>query len=280
MQWACPQCGNLLKKGESVCRHCGAALALPPALQAQWEASARSTSRTVGWVLAVVLIGGVVIGGGLALNRAFKNASSQMGYATGIDDYNKAAALYAAKDYERAASAFERIVQNKANTDDVLKKSTEGACWSYRELGHLAQNRNDLPAALRWYKKALDVKPDDAPAKAEYDAVARILDSDAPAGPSNVAPPADRITQFPKRAAPGTPQIKASDFESANSRSSQEAQSLLTQANDAYRSGNTSLALKLWSQVVGKSPGSAAATEAQGYITQYAREHNPFDQGG
>ena len=66
MQWACPQCGNLLKKGESVCRHCGAALALPPALQAQWEASAGSASRTVGWVLAVVLIGGIVIGGILA----------------------------------------------------------------------------------------------------------------------------------------------------------------------------------------------------------------------
>lgn len=278
MQWACPQCGNLLKKGESVCRHCGTQLVLPPAMQAQWEASAGSTSRTVGWVLAVVLIGGILVGGGLALNRAFKSASTQMGYASGLEEYNKAAALYTAKDYEHAATAFERIVQNKANTDDILKKSTEGGCWSYRELGHTAQNRNDLQAALRWYKKALDLKPDDPQAKAEYDAVVRILDSSAPAGPSDAAPPSERTTQFPKRAAPGTPNLKASDFESANARSSQEAQQLLSQANDAYRGGNVNAALKLWSQVVGKAPGSAAATEAQGYLTQYARDNNPFDQ--
>ncbi|MCX6369109.1 MAG: zinc ribbon domain-containing protein [Armatimonadetes bacterium] len=279
MQWACPQCGNILKKGDSHCRHCGAQIALPPAMQAQWEASAGSTSRTVGWVLAVVLIGGILIGGGLALNKAFKNAGTQMGYAAGTEDYNKAAALYAAKNYEAAAPAFERVALNKSNTDDILKKSIDGGCWSYRELGHAAQNRNDLQAALRWYKKALDVKPDDGPAKQEYDAVARILGSTAPAGPSTVAPPPDRTTQHPNQAAPGTPNIKAADVERAQAQAAQEAQNLLSQANTAYRSGNVSEALKLWSQVVGKSPGSAAATEAQNYITQYARDNNPFDQG-
>jgi tetratricopeptide (TPR) repeat protein len=280
MQWACPQCGNLLKKGELVCRHCGTQLALPPALQAQWQASAGNTSRTVGWVLAVVLIGGIVVGGGLALTRAFKNASVQMGYASGMEDYNKAAALYAAKNYEAAAPAFERIALNKANTDEILKKATDGACWSYREMGHAAQNRNDLPAALRWYKKALDVKPDDPQAKQEYDAVARILESSTPAGPSTAAAPADRTMQFPKRAAPGTPNLKAADVERAQAQSTQEARALLTQANAAYREGKIAQALQLWSQVVGKSPGSAAASEAQSYLTQYAREHNPFDQGG
>ncbi|WP_309697185.1 zinc ribbon domain-containing protein [Armatimonas sp.] len=280
MQWACPQCGNLLKKGELSCRHCGTQLTLPPAMQAQWEASAGSTSRTVGWVLAVVLIGGILVGGGLALTRAFKSASTQMGYATGTDDYNKAAALYAAKSYEAAAVAFERVAQNKSNTDEILKKATDGGCWSYRELGHAAQNRNDLAAALRWYKKALDLKPDDTQAKAEYDAVARILDSSAPAGPSTAVAPSERTTQFPKRAAPGTSSLKAADFESANARNSQEAQGLLRQANTAYREGNINRALQLWSQVVGKSPGSAAATEAQGYLTQYAHDNNPFAQGG
>ena len=203
-----------------------------------------------------------------------------MGYASGLEEFNKAAALYTAKNYESAAAAFERIAQNKSNTDDILTKATEGACWSYRELGHTAQNHNQLPAALRWYKKALDIKPNDTQAKSEYDAVARILESDAPAGPSLATAPTDRTTQFPKRAAPGTSNLKAADFESANARGSQEAQALLTQANTAYQGGNTNEALKLWSQVVGKAPGSAAATEAQSYLTQYARDHNPFDQGG
>ena len=44
--------------------------------------------------------------------------------------------------------------------------------------------------------------------------------------------------------------------------------------------GNINRALQLWSQVVGKSPGSAAATEAQGYLTQYAHDNNPFAPGG
>lgn len=277
MQWACPQCGNLLKNGESICRHCGVQLALPPAAQAQWAASAGSTSRTVGWVLAVVIVGGVLVGGGLALNKAFQNARAQMGYSSGIEEYNKAAALYAAKNYEAAAPAFERVAQNKANTDDTLKKATQGAVWSYRELGHAAQSKDDWPTALRWYKKALDISPSDAAAKAEYDAVARILESSAPAGPSQVAAPPDRTTQFPKRAAPGTRNLTASDVESTNARNGQEAQQLLNQANDAYRSGNINTALRLWSQVVGKAPGSAAASEAQSYLTQYARDNNPFN---
>lgn len=279
MQWACPQCGNLLRRGETLCRQCGTQLVLPPAMQAQWEASAGSTSRTVGWVMAVVLIGGILIGGGLSVNKAFKSAKLQMGYASGTEDYNKAAALYAAKNYEAAAPAFERVASNKSNTDDVLKKATDGGVWSYRELGHVAQEKDDWAAAQRWYRKALDLKPDDVAAKSEYDAVTRILESQAPAGVSTVAPPVERTTQHPSRPTAGTPNLKAADVASANARNTQEAQQLLTQANDAYRSGNTNQALQLWSQVVGKSPGSAAATEAQGYITQYAHENNPFDVG-
>ena len=276
MQWACPQCGNLLRKGELQCRHCGTALALPPAMQAQWEASAGSTSRTVGWVLAVVLIGGILGGGGLALTKAFKNAGTQMGYATGIEDFNKAAALYAAKNYEAAAPAFERVAQNKTNTDEILKKATDGGVWSYRELGHAAQAKSDWATAQRWYKKALDLKPDDTAAKSEYDAVTRILNSTAPAGPSNVVPPADRTMQHPTAPRTGTPNLKAADFERAQAQTAQEAQSLLSQANDAYRAGNINQALQLWSKVVGKAPGSAAATEAQNYPHAVRPRQQPF----
>lgn len=278
MQWACPQCGNLLKRGETLCRHCGTAIAIPPTLEAQWQASAGSTSRTVGWALAALVIGGLVVGGGIAFTRAFRSAQTQMGYAAGIDDFNRAADLYQKKSYEAAAALFNRVRQDTKNTDEILKKATEGELWCYRELGHAAQNRGDLQAAARWYRMALDVKPDDPQAKAEYEAVVKILGSAAPAGPSTTAPPPDRTTQHPQAPAAGTPNLKASDVEGGNARAAQEAQVLLSQANQAYRSGNLSEAVRLWSQVVSKAPGSPAAQQAQGQLTEYARQNNPFDQ--
>lgn len=278
MQWACPQCGSLLKRGDAFCRRCGAAFVVPPALEAQWQVSSGGTSRTVGWVLAVVLIGGLVLGGGLAFTKAFKSAQTQMGYAAGIDDFNRAADLYQKKQYEDAARAFKKVRLDSKNTDDILKKATDGEVWSYRELGHTAQNRDDLVTAKGWYALALEANPKDLQAKAEYDAVARILESNAPAGPSTAAPPADRITQHPSRPAPGTPRIRASDVEGAAARAAQQAQTLLAQANTAQQSGDIKQALQLWGQVVATAPSSAAAQQAQERITEYARQNNPFDQ--
>ena len=182
MQWACPQCGNILKRGETLCRHCGAAIAVPPGMEAQWQAAAGSTSRTVGWILAVLVVGGLVVGGGIAFTRAFKSAQSQMGYAAGIEDFNRAADLYQKKNYDAAALLFKRVRLEIKNTDETIRKATEGEVWCYREQGHLAQNRNDLAAAARWYQMALDVNPDDPQAKAEYEAVRKILGSTTPAG--------------------------------------------------------------------------------------------------
>lgn len=278
MQWACPQCGNLLKRGETLCRHCGVTIAVPPGMESQWQASSGNAARTAGWVLATLILGGVVLGGGIAFTRAFKSAQTQMGYAAGIEDFNRAADLYQKKNYDAAALLFKRVRLDLKNTDEIVRKATEGEVWCYREQGHAAQNRGDLPAAVRWYQLALDVKPDDPQAKAEYEAARQVLESRAPAGPSTAAPPPDRTTEHPRPPAPGTPNVKASELEAANARAAQEAQTLLRQANQAAQAGKTSEALQLWSQVVSKAPGSSAAQQAQAQLTEYARQNNPFDQ--
>jgi tetratricopeptide (TPR) repeat protein len=275
MAWVCPQCRTAIKNSDQFCRSCGTALSSVPG---QSSPSSASGSRAVGWGLAALLISGAILGGGWMFTKAFQSAQNQIGFAAGNDDFNQAAGLYNSKDYKNAAVAFRKVRLSTTATGVVIQKATDGEVYCYRELGHAAQNQSDWNTALFYYQQALSIKPNDVQAKTEFDAARKIADATLPNPPSDATPGPDRTTEFPRRAAPGTPNLSANDFTRKNNQLAEDAQNLFQQGEQALQNGDQAGALKLWAAAVARGPGSPAAQQAQQRLTQYAENNNPFDQ--
>ena len=155
---------------------------------------------------------------------------------------------------------FEKLRAMKTS-GDVVTKATNGALFSYRELGHQAQNTGDWASAIKWYRAALSVKPDDPAAKTEYDTAVKFTESTRPADPLPPIGAPERTTVFPSRAAPGTSSETAAGFVQSRDRREQEASQLLQQASDLRSKGDTDGEKRLLDRITEEYVGTKAADE-------------------
>lgn len=237
--------------------------------------------RAFGIGLAILLLGGFFLGGGWALFRAFDNYKGQSSLRQGDELFSRAAKLYKQGNFQEAARLFSQVRASGTASGESQRKATEGEVFCYRELGHQAQERQDYPLAAQWYQAALSVAPGDAQARAELEAVSRVIGATAtPAPTATPGVAAQRTTEFPRPPAPGTSAVSANDFVQANQQAAARAATLLAQGDSAARSGDTRTALKAWAQAAAAGPGSPAGWEAQQRITAYNAAHNPLDFSG
>jgi tetratricopeptide (TPR) repeat protein len=245
----------------------------------------------VGGVLALAFIGVLFT----VFSRAYHGFTIASGVGQGQDEYNKAAELYKKKQFSEAAVLFSRLRLSQTANTQTIKDATNGEVFCYRELGHMAQSKNDPQTALRWYEKALQVNPNDAQAKAEYDAILRLLNSlntqkaltsgqgqvvasQTPVGnpPRNPLqePNFNRPTMPPL---PGVPEVTTQDFARQNAMKAQAARDVLQKANAAWQQGNVQEALRLWNETSITAPGSPASLEAQQHLLEYNRQNPAFN---
>jgi tetratricopeptide (TPR) repeat protein len=243
----------------------------------------------VGGVLALAFIGVLFT----VFSRAYHGFTIASGVGQGQDEYNKAAELYKKKQFSEAALLFSRLRLSPTANTQTIKDATNGEVFCYRELGHIAQSKNDPQTALRWYEKALQVNPNDAQAKAEYDAILRLLNAQktatsgqgqvvaSQAAPNNPSTPSNPLQEpnFNRPnmpALPGVPDVTTEDFARQNAMKAQAARDVLQKANTAWQQGNLQEALRLWNETSITAPGSPASLEAQKRLLDYNRENPAF----
>jgi tetratricopeptide (TPR) repeat protein len=243
----------------------------------------------VGGVLALAFIGVLFA----VFSRAYHGFTIASGVGQGQDEYNKAVELYKKKQFSEAALLFSRLRLSPTANTQTIKNATNGEVFCYRELGHIAQAQNDPQTALRWYEKALQVNPNDAQAKAEYDAILRLLNTQKTATSSQVVAAQTPMTStlpnapsnplqepnFNKHAMPALPEgpnVSTEDFVRQNAMKAQTAQGVLQRANAAWQQGNIQEALLLWNETSITAPGSPASLEAQKRLLEYSRQNPAF----
>jgi serine/threonine-protein kinase len=205
----------------------------------------------------------------VAMVRAFRNYEQQASLVKASDSYNNAVKLYERGQYEAAALAFSKVRVQSKTPAATRRQALDGEVYCYRHLGHLAQQRGDLPGALRWYEKALAVSPDDTQAREERDAARRVAGSGA--AESTPSPSPLGTSQNPPPANAGPPsRVTTRDFLTANASAAQEAQTLFQRGEEAWQQGNRQEALRMWTAAVAAGPGSRAAVDAQQRLSQYA----------
>ena len=232
---------------------------------------------TAAAVFLVVIT--LIAAGGYALSRAFHNYNGMAGYTQGSDDFKRASELYNAGDYENAAAAFKKIRQSGTANGETQSNATNGELYCYRQLGHQAQARSDWAAAQRWYEAALTVSPGDKQAQTELDTVRNYRNSNAPAPPLPPDTTPQTTQEFPSAPAPGTPNVNANDFNSANAKAAAEALAWFQKGEAARLKGDDAAALRNYTAAVAAGPGSPGASQAQQRITGYNTQHNPLDYG-
>jgi tetratricopeptide (TPR) repeat protein len=241
----------------------------------------------IGGILTLVFLGVLFT----VFSRAYHGFTITSGVGQGQDEYNKAAELYKKKQFSEAAVLFARLRISQTASTQTIKDATNGEVFCYRELGHIAQSKNDPQTALRWYEKALQVNPKDIQAKIEYDAILRLLSSlkiatsgqvVAPqTASSNPTPPSNPLQEpdFNRPmmpALPGVPNVTTEDFARQNAMKAQAARDVLQKANTAWQQGNIQEALRLWNETSVTAPGSLAAQEAQKRLLEYNRQNPAF----
>jgi tetratricopeptide (TPR) repeat protein len=234
--------------------------------------------RWVAVVLAIVLVGGALVAGGIALSRAFRNYEGQNGMRKGDEMFAQAAKLYQQGNYLEAAKLFGQVRVSSSSSGETARKATDGELYCYRQLAHQAQDRKDYTEAERWYQAALVVSPGDTQTRTELEAIQRVRISESAPAATPPPPVASQVTtQFPSSPAAGTPNLRASDFVNTNARLAQEAMNYYNQAEAYAQRGKIGEAIRLWSKAVAANPGSPAGMAAQRRITEYNRQNNPLD---
>ncbi len=235
-----------------------------PAPAPEYDPEAAARRRKIGTGLfATAVVLAAVVGIGLATKRAMQTFALQQGGVRVTEDMNRGATLYNAGKYAEAAAEFQRL-RRQGNLTAVQYES-----YCYRQLGHQAQKAGDLAAAKRYYDQALMLVPEDKQAKTESVAAGNVIEGTSTPPPSLATPEPTRTTEFPKAPVPGTPNLNAGDFQSANAQSQQAAAGELSAGDAAWRAGNKQEAYNHWTQAIVKGPGTPASQDANGRMMQY-----------
>jgi tetratricopeptide (TPR) repeat protein len=240
----------------------------PPAYASRDAFSREERSRRIGLTLVTLVIGiATLVIGGWGLSRAYENYQGQMSAAQITGEYKSATTLYTSGQFEQAADAFRRLRTAGSSSTEIVTKATQGEIYSYRQLAHAAQNRNDFAGAVRWYREAIKLNPTDSQVLAELAAVERRIgppsQPDAVPTPSAVLPSA-------------LPSISSSSYAASNAQAASEADAFFQQGEAAYRQGNGTAALRYWSAAVAAGPGTPAALQAQERISRNNSTTSPY----
>jgi tetratricopeptide (TPR) repeat protein len=235
--------------------------AAPVPLQDPALAQKRRTMLTALFGGAVVLA--AVFAVGAAFQRAYQNSQVYSGAARVTEDMNAAASLYNSGQYEKAAAEFQRLRRG----GNMTALTYEAFC--YRQLGHQAQKAGDFQKAQQYYNQALAINPGDSQARVEADAAGKVIVGLATPGPSTATPEPIRTTEWPKAPAPGTPNMSAADFQSANARSEQAAQTELGAGDAAWQRGDREEAYRRWNAAIRQGVGTQASVTASQRLAQY-----------
>ena len=230
----------------------------------------------VAVALVVLLLTGLVLGGGWAVSRAYRNYQLEARVNRDRAAYHQAKSLYDAGEYERAARAFDRL-RAAAVDPETRRQSLLGLLYCYRQLGGQAVRQNNLAAAERWFRAAVALVPDDPQARQELNDVLK-----ARGAPPESAPPAPSAGRAatPSAAArpngPSRPDASAGSFQAANNARASEAGRLLQAGDEAAARGNREEAGRFYAQAVQAGPGSPAALEAQKRLNALSAMTQPF----
>ncbi len=259
--------------------------------------SREERGRRIALTLVTMVIGiGTLLIGGWGLSRAYENYQGQMSIAQVAGEYKSATALYTSGQFEQAAEAFRRLRTSRSSSAEIVTKATQGEVYSYRQLAHAAQNRNDFPSAVRWYREALKLTPNDSQVLAELEGAERRIpggggaqangkdaaakDAVDPNNPlaSVIAPSSQPgAVQTPGAVLPSAlPTISSSSYAASNAQAASEADAFFQQGEAAYRQGNGTAALRYWSAAVAAGPGTPAALRAQERISQTNSTTSPY----
>jgi tetratricopeptide (TPR) repeat protein len=235
--------------------------------------------------------------GGWGLSRAYENYQGQMSVAQITGEYKSATTLYTTGKFEQAAEAFRRLRTAGNSSTEIRSKATQGEIYSYRQLAHAAQQRDDFPTAVRWYREAIKLNPTDSQVLAELEAAERRLPggaagtagavagakgSDAvdPNNPlASIIAPSSQPGGAPTPAAAlpsALPTISSGSYAASNAQAASEAAAFFQQGEAAYQQGNNTAALRFWSAAVAAGPGTPAALQAQERISQTNSTTSPY----
>jgi serine/threonine-protein kinase len=256
----------------------------------------------------------IILGGGWLISDAYQSFRVRQIQSESGAAYIAASRLYQSGNYEAAARAFDAVRTASNAGLDAVTRATAGEIYSYRQLGHSAQDQGDYAGAVRWYQQALSLDPNDEQTRTELAAAeqraglpptetvaspaatigstpgspgtpVQPASSPPPAGDNPLAPllssPMDgAATSIAAPLAPeasATPPVQTSnDFVSANQRAADAAQALYNQGEQAYERGDRATALSLWRQAVAAGPGSPGAIQAGQQITQITNQQSVY----
>jgi serine/threonine-protein kinase len=240
----------------------------------------RSTALTVASVLVVLFL---LSAGGWAVMRAYRIFTQEARGSGAATEYAQGAGLYKQGKYEEAAAIFRKTRLSPTADPGIVRQATDGELYCYRQLGHEAQERDDLMGAQRWFQEAVKLAPDDAQARSELEAVQKALLANSSTSNSTPASPAPAASAPPSTLpaaspAPTSPQsnVTTSDFEAANAQGAAQADTLVQQGIGAYQNGDLRAAQNDWYEAVKVGPGSPAAQKATEYVTRLGQGKNPF----
>ena len=252
----------------------GSPVQQPPALRtepppdygiAQSQFQGGTSQKTIlAIVVSVLLVGGVLVGGGIALSKATHNFTSENAGVHAQEMFGKATQLYQFGDYQDAATAFNEVRLLPSVTTDMRQKSTTYEAYCYRQLAHKAQTAGDWDTAYKWYQSALALAPGDSQTQSEMEAVQRqrtpSVGNANPAANSDTTP-----TPFPTPPGFATPPPNApttNDFEAARAQTEAKARPFLDAGKQADGQGNFLEAQQQYRKAMEAGPGSPSATEA------------------
>lgn len=254
---------------------------LPPAYTP--DVSSGGTNRVATLIAALLFVGLAFVGGAIALKQAFKNytGQSQTGAITG--EYNQGTQLYKDGKYTDAAALFRKLRTTPGTSPDIVQKARDGELFSYRQLGHQAQNASDWANAEKWYAAAVEIAPDDAQAKAELDAMRKLrggTTAPATAGANPApAPSATPPPTLPMETAPPTGPGLSSQAYLGNGQASASAQTLLMQGDDAWRAGKQDEARDFWRRAQTSGVGTRVFTDASDRLQRDLNNQDPLGNG-
>ena len=220
--------------------------------------------------IAVLLVGGVLWGAGVAVTRAFHQSQLQQGQAGEAQQLKEAIDLYNAGQYE---PAIQKAMQVKVTARDpqTLAQAVKCEVYSYLKLGESAAAQHNLPVARLWYDKANLLLPADTSVEQHLAALKQLETAatsttvyPAPTTGTPATTPIATPMSTPALTAPAaTPSLTGAQFNAQNQRDAQDAQTLLGQATEAERRGKPDEAIKIYQQIVSEPRFSGTAATAQ-----------------
>ena len=230
----------------------------PPAPAAFVPAAPQSNTGRVAATaaIAVLLVGGILWGAGIAVTRAFHQSQMQQGRAGEAQQLKEAIDLYNAGQYEPAAQKAQQV-KVTARDPQTLAQAVKCEVYSYLKLGENAAAQHNLPVARLWYDKANLLLPADSSVEQHLAALKQMETAATPTtaypapttGLPTTAPTAPPMSPPTLTAPAATPSVTGAQFNAQNQRDAQDAQTLLNQAYDAERRGKPDDAIKIYGQI-------------------------------